>query len=256
MVARGQRAPARAASRPDPARGGEGHHAQRGHRAARAGVARRRPTAVLDSPGRAARGPARARSPACARPSDGARPNARCDVALDLGRLARLGLPLGRGARRRSAARASTFPAAVSRPGRRRFNVKTSGSYESLEQVGGDGRRRAAAALVRVRRRRAGRVGLRRLDLPRRATTAGARCSSPRSQQDGHEHRRRCATASGRRSTDFEATLPAGVTLERGFDQAANVSHRLSRLGDGLPDRDRARAPHAAAARVPGRAAS
>ncbi len=31
---------------------------------------------------------------------------------------------------------------------------------------------------------------------------------------------------------DFAARLPAGVTLERGFDQARNVSHRLARLGE------------------------
>src|SRR5262249_16388602 len=30
----------------------------------------------------------------------------------------------------------------------------------------------------------------------------------------------------------FERELPAGVTLARGFDQAANVSHRLARLGE------------------------
>src|SRR6266496_1121599 len=30
----------------------------------------------------------------------------------------------------------------------------------------------------------------------------------------------------------FAARLPAGVTLERGFDQARNVSHRLARLGE------------------------
>ena len=30
---------------------------------------------------------------------------------------------------------------------------------------------------------------------------------------------------------DFARTLPAGVTLERGFDQSANVGHRLGGLG-------------------------
>jgi multidrug efflux pump subunit AcrB len=30
----------------------------------------------------------------------------------------------------------------------------------------------------------------------------------------------------------FEATLPPSIALERGFDQARNVSHRLSRLGE------------------------
>ena len=32
----------------------------------------------------------------------------------------------------------------------------------------------------------------------------------------------------------FEEDLPSGIALERGFDQAANVSHRLSRLGTDL----------------------
>ena len=30
----------------------------------------------------------------------------------------------------------------------------------------------------------------------------------------------------------FERTLPAGMVLERGFDQSANVSHRLTRLAE------------------------
>jgi multidrug efflux pump subunit AcrB len=155
-------------------------------------------------------------------------PERRVEVALDLGRLSRLELPPAR-VLQAIAGESVDLPAGRVEVGARVFNVKTSGSYESPEEVaatviaGSDGR------LVRVRDVADVRWGYE--DSTYRASYNGKRAVFVTvTQQDGQNISAVRDRAWGALD-DFAAAMPAGVTLERGFDQARNVSKRLSRLG-------------------------
>lgn len=155
-------------------------------------------------------------------------PERQVDVALDLGRLSRLNLPPSR-ILQAIGGESVDLPAGRVEAGARVFNVKTSGSYETPEQVGatviggGNGR------LIRVRDVASVHWGYR--DSTYRALYNGHRAVFVTlTQQDGqniNNVRNRVWAA----LDTFEANLPSGITLERGFDQAQNVTNRLSRLG-------------------------
>ncbi|MGH7527484.1 MAG: efflux RND transporter permease subunit [Gemmatimonadales bacterium] len=156
-------------------------------------------------------------------------PERRVDVALDLGRLSRLDLPPSR-VLQAIGGESVDLPAGRVEAGARVFNVKTSGSYETPEQIAatvvgaGDGR------LVRVRD--VAEVTWGYQDSTYRARYNGTRAVFVTvTQQDGQNIgvvRDRVWAA----LDAFEQELPAGVALERGFDQARNVSQRLTRLGE------------------------
>src|SRR3989441_262269 len=156
-------------------------------------------------------------------------PQRQVEVALDLGRLAVLRLPVGQvlGA---IGGESADIPGGSAEAGRRSFSVRSSGSYETLDQVrstvvrGGNGR------LVRVGD--VARVDWGYGDSTYRARFNGRRAvfvtANQRAGTTVQAVRDRIYAALDR----FEATLPPGVVLARGFDQAANVSHRLTRLGE------------------------
>ncbi|HJU64899.1 MAG TPA: efflux RND transporter permease subunit, partial [Gemmatimonadaceae bacterium] len=155
-------------------------------------------------------------------------PERRVEVALDLGRLSRLELPPGRVIQAISG-ESVDLPAGRVEAGARVFNVKTSGSYETPEEVASTVIAANDGRLIRVRD--VGDVSWGYED-----STYRARYNSKRAvfvtvtQQEGQN----IATVRDRVWTaldDFATSLPAGVSLERGFDQARNVSERLSRLG-------------------------
>lgn len=155
-------------------------------------------------------------------------PAPRVDVALDLGRLARLDLPPGRVLEAISGESAD-LPAGAVEAGGRRFNVRSSGSYESLDQIGNTVIRTSGGQLVRVRD--VADVSWSYADSTYRARYNGERAVFVTvTQQDGQN----IGVVRDRVWTEldtFEAELPPNVTLARGFDQARNVSHRLARLG-------------------------
>jgi multidrug efflux pump subunit AcrB len=156
-------------------------------------------------------------------------PQRQVDVALDLGRLAQFGLPVGQvlGA---IGGESVDIPGGDADAGHKSFSVRSSGGYETLAQVrntvvrGGNGR------LVRVG------------DVAQVAWGYGD--STYRARFNGR--RAVFVTATQRAGTTVQAVrneiyaqldrvqreLPSGVALARGFDQAANVSHRLGRLGE------------------------
>jgi multidrug efflux pump subunit AcrB len=156
-------------------------------------------------------------------------PRRQVDVALDLGRLAQFGLPVGQvlGA---IGGESVDIPGGDADAGHKSFSVRSSGGYETLAQVrntvvrGGNGR------LVRVG------------DVAQVAWGYGD--STYRARFNGR--RAVFVTATQRAGTTVQAVrneiyaeldrvqreLPSGVALARGFDQAANVSHRLGRLGE------------------------
>ena len=114
--------------------------------------------------------------------------------------------------------------------GRRSFSVRSSGGYERLEQVRATVVRGASGRLVRVGD--VARVDWGYADSTYRARFNGRRAvfvtASQRAGTTVQTVRDRIYAALDR----FERGLPRGVTLARGFDQAANVSHRLARLGE------------------------
>jgi len=150
-------------------------------------------------------------------------------VALDLGRLAQFGLPVGQvlGA---IGGESVDIPGGDADEGPKSFSVRSSGGYETLAQVRG--------TVVRGRNRRLVRVG----DVAQVAWGYGD--STYRARFNGR--RAVFVTATQRTGTTvqavrneiyaeldrFQRELPRGVVLARGFDQAANVSHQLARLGE------------------------
>ena len=155
-------------------------------------------------------------------------PEPQVDVSLDLGRLSRLDLPPGR-VLQAIGGESADIPAGRVEAGLRSFNVKTSGSYETPEEVGATVVSARDGRLVRVRD--VAEVTWGYEDSTYRALYNGRRAVFVTvTQQDGQNIgvvRDRVWNV----LDAFEQTLPAGVALERGFDQAKNVSHRLSRLG-------------------------
>jgi len=156
-------------------------------------------------------------------------PERRVEVSLDLGRLARLDLPPGL-VLRAIGGESADLPGGTVEAGERRFNVRASGSYENLDEIRRTVVRSASGQLVRV-----GDVA--RVEWGYADSTYRARYNGQRAvfvtvtQQDGQvigQVRDRVWAA----LDEFERSLPAAVRLERGFDQAKNVEHRLARLGE------------------------
>ncbi len=158
-------------------------------------------------------------------------PEQQVDVALDLGRLSRLDLPPSR-VLQAIGGESADLPAGRVEAGARVFNVRTSGSYESPEQVAATVVSGANGRLVRVRD--VAEVGWGYADSTYRARYNGKRAVFVTvTQQDG-QNINRVRDRVWAALDAFESELPVGIALERGFDQARNVSHRLSRLGEDL----------------------
>jgi multidrug efflux pump subunit AcrB len=158
-------------------------------------------------------------------------PERRVDVAVDLGRLSRLSLPPSR-VLQAIGGESADIPAGRVESGARAFNVKTSGSYETPEEIGATVVHVVDQRLLRVRD--VADVAWGYADSTYRALYDGKRAVFVTvTQQDGQNIN---AVRDGiwRALDAFEAELPASVRLERGFDQAKNVSDRLSRLGTDL----------------------
>jgi multidrug efflux pump subunit AcrB len=155
-------------------------------------------------------------------------PAKRVDVLLDVGRLSRLGIPAGR-VLQAIGGESVDLPAGRVEAGGRAFTVKTSGSYETADQVAATVVAGANGRLVRVRDVADVRWGY--ADSTYRARFNGQRAAFVTvTQQDG-QNIARVRDAVWGTLDSFERDLPRGVRLERGFDQAHNVSHRLARLG-------------------------
>lgn len=149
-------------------------------------------------------------------------------VSLDLGRLAQLGIPAG-AVLNAVGGESADIPGGAVAVGTRQFSVRTSGSYDSPEDV--------AATVVTGSRDAVVRVGdLARVEWASADPTYLARHDGKRAvfvtatQQAGWNIAV-VRDAVWEVLDRFERELPAEVTLVRGFDQSANVTERLSRLG-------------------------
>jgi multidrug efflux pump subunit AcrB len=149
-------------------------------------------------------------------------------IAVDLERMGRAGVSLGQveaAVRGENAA----IPGGAVDLGLRKFNLKTSGSYESLDQI--------AETIVASRNGRVVRL----------RDVADVQWDTAEQLYIGRYNGQRAifVAASAKDRVDvfdvrngiyekldsFEQRLPPNVRLERGFDQTRNVSHRLTRLG-------------------------
>ena len=156
-------------------------------------------------------------------------PERQVDVALDLGRLARLDLPSSRVLQAINGESAD-LPAGRVEAGARAFNVKTSGSYETPDQVASTVIAGAGGRLIRVRD--VADVTWGYADSTYRARYNGKRAVLVTVTQQEGQNIQTVRDGVWAALDTFQAELPAGITLERGFDQAHNVSRRLSRLGE------------------------
>ncbi len=166
-------------------------------------------------------------APGVRRAETWAHPEPEVRVAIDLERLASARVTLGQVVAAIQGENAS-IPGGAVDVGLRRYNLKTSGSYESLEEIGNTVVAARGDAVVRLR------------DL------AEVSWSAEEERYVGRFNGQRAVfvTASMKdnlnvfdvrdaiyaRLPQFEAALPDHVRLERGFDQSQNVHRRLSRL--------------------------
>ncbi len=166
-------------------------------------------------------------APGVRRADTWAYPASEVRVAIDLERLASAKVTLGSVIAAVQGENAS-IPGGAVDVGLRRYNLKTSGSYESLDEVGDTVIAAGAGRLVRLRdvadiawgaaeERYIGRFN-------------GARAVFVTASMKDNQNVFDVRDAIYARLPAFEEGLPAGVRLERGFDQSANVDRRLSRL--------------------------
>jgi multidrug efflux pump subunit AcrB len=148
-------------------------------------------------------------------------------VAVDLRRMGQLGIAPGRLVDALQSEN-SNIPAGAIDLGPRSFSLKTSGSYESLDQVRDTVVDAAGGAITRVR-------DVAEVSWAEQPWTYVGRYNGERAvfvtanQKDGYnilEVRRGIE----QRARDFAAGLPGRIRLEWGFDQSENVAARLGRL--------------------------
>jgi multidrug efflux pump subunit AcrB len=149
-------------------------------------------------------------------------------VALDLPRMAALGIDLATAIAAVEGEGASV-PGGAVEVGARRYNVKTTGDYESLDEI----------ANTVVASRPAGVVRLRDIADVRWATEEalylgrynGRRAAFVTANMKEGENIFEVQAALDRRVERFARDLPEGMELVLGFEQARNVSQRLRQLG-------------------------
>lgn len=156
-------------------------------------------------------------------------PARQVDVALDLGRLATLRMPVGE-VLQAIGGESADIPAGSVEAGTASFSVRSSGGYETLADVRNTVIRGGSGRLVRVGD--VARVAWGYADSTYRARFNGHRAAFVTAQQQRGTTVQAVRDAIVAELDEWRETLPAGVRVELGFDQARNVSHRLSRLGE------------------------
>jgi len=165
--------------------------------------------------------------PGVRRADSWAYPQPEIRVAIDLERLASAGVTLGQ-VMETIGSRNASIPGGAVDVGLRRYNLKTSGRYDSLEEI--------ERTVISARGGRPVRVG----------DIAEVSWSTEEVRYLGRYNGERAVFVTANMKDDqnvfdvrdaiyerldaFEQTLPDDVRLERGFDQSRNVDKRLSRL--------------------------
>ena len=166
-------------------------------------------------------------APGVRRADTWAYPEPEVRVAIDLERLAGARLTLGQVIAAVQGENAS-IPGGAVDVGRRRYNLKTSGSYESLEEIGGTVVAAGNGRIVHLRD--IAEIGWAAEEERYVGRFNGARAVFVTASMKDNQNVFDVREAIYSRLPAFEQGLPAGIRLERGFDQSSNVDRRLSRL--------------------------
>ncbi|HTE20406.1 MAG TPA: efflux RND transporter permease subunit, partial [Armatimonadota bacterium] len=155
-------------------------------------------------------------------------PEREVGVNLDLGRLAQLGIAPGQVLQAIGSDNANVPGGSVD-AGSRRFNVKTSGEYTSLDEVRNTVVRAAGGNVTFLRD--VAQVDWSYADPTHLARFNGRRAVFVTANQLPDATISTVRDDLWKQLDAFEKTLPPTVKLERGFDQSKNVEERLSHLG-------------------------
>lgn len=149
-------------------------------------------------------------------------------VAIDLGRLAQLRLPLGQ-VLQAIQGEAANIPGGSVDAGSRTFSVRTSGRYQSLDQVRETVVGGTASGLVRLQDVAVVEWGY--ADAKHLGRFNGTRAAFVSASMKNGRNISAVRDDIWAALDAYERELPASIRLERGFDQSRNVEARLSRLG-------------------------
>jgi multidrug efflux pump subunit AcrB len=149
-------------------------------------------------------------------------------VAIDLERLARAGVTLGQVTQAIQGQNVNV-PGGSIDVGLRRFNLRTSGSYASPAEVENTVISGAGGRIVKVRDIAA--VAWATEEQAYTGRLNGQRAVFVTANQKDNTNIFKVRDGIYDKLPEFERALPAGIRLERGFDQSRNVAHRLNRLG-------------------------
>ncbi len=150
-------------------------------------------------------------------------------VAVDLERLGRYGAGLDQ-VIRAVQGQSVNVPGGAVDVGLRRYNLRTSGSYTSLEQILDTVVGAAGGRLVKVRD--IAQVSWETEEYAYAGRFNGKRAVFVTANQKDNTNIFKVRDGLYAKLADFERTLPADIKLERGFDQSRNVANRLDRLGE------------------------
>ena len=145
-------------------------------------------------------------------------------VSLDLERLAQLHVPVGQVLQSIQGTNVN-IPAGSVDVGSKRFNVKASGEYQSLEQIRQTPVAAGAGRVVRLSD--VADVQLADEDASTLARYDGRRAVFVTANMKEHQNIFTVRDGLSQAVHAFEKELPPGVSLKVGFDQSQNVSHRL-----------------------------
>jgi multidrug efflux pump subunit AcrB len=156
-------------------------------------------------------------------------PNPEVRVAIDLQRLARAGVSLDQ-VIRTIQGQNQNVPGGSVDVGLRRYNLRTSGSYTSLDQIADTVVGAGGGREVKVRD--IADVSWQTEEQTYTGRYNGKRAVFITANQKDNTNIFKVRDGIYARLAEFERTLPADIRLERGFDQSKNVSNRLSQLGE------------------------
>jgi multidrug efflux pump subunit AcrB len=154
-------------------------------------------------------------------------PRSEARVAIDAGRLADMRISPTQVSDALRAAGTET-PVGSVHAGERRFNVKTQGSFNSLDAIGNVSVVSAGGRVVRVRD--VATVSWETAEPTHLTFFNGKRSMFITVKQRDNVDVERVQEGLVSRLDAFEKRLPAGIKLERAFDQSVNVKHRLGNL--------------------------
>lgn len=150
-------------------------------------------------------------------------------VAIDLERLSRAGVSLDQ-VTQAIQGQSVNVPGGAVDVDLRRYNLRTSGSYTSLDQIQGTVVGAGGGKLVKVRD--IAEVSWETEEYAYTGRFNGKRAVFVTANQKDNTNIFKVRDGLYAKLADFEKTLPADIKLERGFDQSRNVANRLDRLGE------------------------